>query len=324
MTDDNAPHVITAEHVIYHFTPEMEAKWRVQAGSRVEIHCIDGLGGTIQTEDDLYEAVDYDHVNDATGPIFVEGAEPGDILAFTIDAIDVESDQGCTLLIPGFGLHPDRVVKAATRISPVQADTVLVLGRFSVPLRPMLGTIGVAPREGRWNTVTPHDHGGNLDTSDVRAGVRVLFPVSQPGALLAMGDAKAVMGDGEVCSTGVEVPVKVTGRLDVLRGRSIPRPMIETETEWMTIGSADEYLDACRLANGDMVDLLVDAHGLSWDDAYVLSSAASSLRVSQVVDPLLTVRCCIAKHFIVSLFDSLERVDLTGAEEVLARPLKGC
>jgi amidase len=308
MSKSNSVHVITAEHVIYHFTVDMEPRWHVPAGSDVEIHCIDGLGGTIQTEDDLYEAVDYDHVNDATGPIFVDGATPGDILAFTIDAIDVESDQGCTLLIPDFGLHPDRVERPATRISPVRGGSVLVLGRFEVPARPMLGTIGVAPREGSWNTVTPHDHGGNLDTSDVRAGVRVLFPVNQPGALLAMGDAKAVMGDGEVCSTGVEVPVKVTGRVDVLRGRSIPRPMIETETEWMTIGSAEDYLDACRLANGDMVDLLSEAQGLSWEDAYVLSSAASSLRVSQVVDPLLTVRCCIAKDFVAPLFDRLEKV----------------
>ena len=237
-------HVITADHVIYHFTPDMEPKWRVPADAEVEIHCVDGLGGTIQTEDDKYVAVDYDHVNDATGPIFVEGAEPGDILSFTIDAIRVASDQGCTLLIPGFGLHGEQITEACTRISKMTNTSALVLGRFEVPLRPMLGTIGVAPREGRWDTVTPHDHGGNLDTSDVRAGVRVFFPVNQPGALLAMGDAKAVMGDGEVCSTGVEVPVVVTGRLQVLRGRSIERPMIETETKWMTIGSAKEYLDA--------------------------------------------------------------------------------
>src|SRR5262245_12677625 len=240
MSDSGAPYVVTAEHVVYHFTPDLEPKWRVPAGAEVEIHCVDGLGGEIQTEDDIYEAVDFDHVNDATGPIYVEGAEPGDILAFTINAIDGEAEQGCTLLIPDFGLQLDRIEKPSTRISPIRGDRVLVLGRFSVPLQPMLGTIGVAPKDGRWNTVTPHDHGGNLDTSDVRAGVRVLFPVNHPGALLAMGDAKAVMGDGEVCSTGVEVPVKVTGRLDVLRGGSIPRPMIETETDRMTTSSADD------------------------------------------------------------------------------------
>lgn len=299
--------VITADHVIYHFTPDMEPKWRVPADAEVEIHCVDGLGGAIRTENDLYVAVDYDHVNDATGPIFVEGAEPGDILSFEIDAIRVASDQGCTLLIPGFGLHGEKITAARTRISKITNESVLVLGRFEVPLRPMLGTIGVAPREGRWDTVTPHDHGGNLDTSDVRAGVRVFFPVNHPGALLAMGDAKAVMGDGEVCSTGVEVPVVVTGRLQVLRGRSIERPMIETEAEWMTIGSAKGYLDACRLANGDMVGLLAEANDLSWEDAYVLSSVVSDLRVSQVVDPLLTVRCCVPKEYVQSLFDDLER-----------------
>jgi amidase len=301
-------HVITADHVIYHFTPDMEPKWRVPSGADVEIHCVDGLGGTIRTESDLYVAVDYDHVNDATGPIYVDGAEPGDILAFRIDEIRVASDQGCTLLIPGFGLHGEQVGTARTRISQIADESVVVLGRFEVPLRPMLGTIGVAPREGRWDTVTPHDHGGNLDTSDVRAGVQVLFPVSQPGALLAMGDAKAVMSDGEVCSTGVEVPVVVRGRLQVLRGRLIDRPMIETETEWMTVGSAKDYLDACRLANGDMVGLLAEANDLSWEDAYMLSSVVADLRVSQVVDPLLTVRCCAPKGYVNTLFDDLPQV----------------
>lgn len=142
----------------------------------------------------------------------------------------------------------------------------------------------------------------------MRAGVRVLLPVNQPGALLAMGDAKAAMGDGEVCSTGIEVPVIVRGRLDVLRGRSIARPMIETEREWMTLGSAADYLDACRIANGDMVELLAESQGLSWEDAYILSSIVSDLRVSQVVDPLLTVRCCMRKDYVSGLFEGLEHV----------------
>jgi amidase len=305
ISPETSKHVITAEHVIYAFEPNLEPSWHVPDGATVEVHCVDGLGGSIQTEADLYEAVDYDKVNDATGAIYVEGAEPGDILAFRIDEIEVLSAQGCTLLIPGFGLHPDRVTRAKTRISKISGDTAIVLDRFEVPLRPMLGTIGVAPREGRWDTVTPHDHGGNLDTSDIRAGVRLLLPVNQPGALLAMGDAKAVMGEGEVCSTGVEVPVKVTGRLDVLKGRTIPRPMIETETEWMTIGSAKDYLDACRLANGDMVALLAEAHELDWEDAYILSSVVSNLRISQVVDPLLTVRCAVPKAYLAPLFDSV-------------------
>jgi amidase len=303
MTLAEEKYVITAEHVLYHFEPSLDPKWRVPDGATVEIHCVDGLGGAIKTESDLYEVVDYDRVNDATGPIHIEGARPGDILSFRIDEIEVASDQGCTLLIRDFGLHADRASTPRTRISRIAGGTAIVLDRFEVPLRPMLGTIGVAPREGRWNTVTPHDHGGNLDTSDIRAGVRLLLPVNQPGALLALGDAKAVMGDGEVCSTGIEVPVKVTGRLDVLTGRTIPRPMIETEMEWMTIGSAKDFLEACRLANADLVSLLAEAQDLSWEDAYILSSIVSDLRISQVVDPLLTVRCAVPKHYLSPLFD---------------------
>jgi len=295
-------HVITAAHAIHEFSATMEARWRVPAGATVEVHCVDGSGNTIRGEGDLVAAVDPDHANPATGPIHVEGARAGDVLAFAIESIDVDADQGFTVLIPDFGLHPTRVREPLTRISTIRAGTALVLDRFEVPLRPMLGTIGVAPRTGAWNTLTPHDHGGNLDTADVRAGVRMLFPVNHDGALLAMGDAKAAMGDGEVCSTGIEVPVRVRGRLDVLRGRSIERPMIETESEWMTLGSAADHLDACRLAHGDMVDLIAAAQNLSWEDAYVLSSIVSDLRVSQVVDPLLTVRCCVPKHYLSGLW----------------------
>lgn len=303
MTD--APHVIPADHVIYEFTPDLEAHWTVPDGAQVEIHCIDGLNGKIQTDDDLLGPVKVGDVNAATGPIAIEGAEVGDTLAFTIDDIEVASDQGCTLVLPDFGLHQNRVTEPKTRISRIEGQTLTALGRFEIPIRPMLGTIGVAPAEGTWDTITPHDHGGNLDTTDVRAGVRLLLPVRQPGAMIAMGDAKAKMGDGEICSTGCEVPVVVRGRFDVLKGRTIPRPMIETETEWLTVGSAEEYLDACRLATGDLIALLEEAHGLSWEDAYILASIASDLRVSQVVDPLLTVRCAIAKRFLDPLANDL-------------------
>jgi amidase len=301
----NGRHTITSEHVIYEFTPELEARWTVPDGAEVEIHCIDGLNSRIQTDDDLLGPVAVGEVNAATGPIAIDGAMPGDALAFTIDEIEVDSDQGCTLVLPDFGLQKHKVTEPKTRISRVNGQTLTILGRFDVPIRPLLGTIGVAPSEGTWDTITPHDHGGNLDTSDVRAGVRLLLPVSQPGALIAMGDAKAKMGDGEICSTGCEVPVVVRGRFDVLKGRTIPRPMIETETEWMTIGSALEYLDACRLANADMIALLQEAHDLSWEDAYILTSLVTDLRISQVVDPLLTVRCAIPKDFLAPLAGDL-------------------
>jgi amidase len=302
------PYTIPADYVINEFTPTMPARWHVPPGAELEVICVDGSGGVIRTEEDLVPFVPVEAANDATGPISVDGARPGDVLRFSIHSIEVLADRGWTVLIPDFGLHGPSVSRPSTRFSSITGSSVTVLGRFELPLRPMLGTIGVAPRAGDWNTITPHDHGGNMDTADVRAGARILLPVSQDGALLAMGDAKALMGDGEVCSTGIEVPVKVRGRVEVLRGRSIARPMVETDREWMTIGSAESYIEAFRLANGDMVNLLMDAQGLSWEEAYMLTSVVSDLRISQVVNPLVTVRCCLSKHYVQGVFDGLELV----------------
>lgn len=294
--DDNRL-VITSEHVIYNFNPEIEPKWHVEPGQPVEIRCPDGVHGQIRTESDRYQAVDYDHVNDAVGPIAVTGAEPGDRLVFDIEHIAVPQDWGYVLMIPKFGLLQDRYAEARTKIVPIR-DGKVVFNDLRIPLDPCIGTIGVAPAEGRYNTVIPFDHGGNMDTTAVRAGARVHFPVNQRGGLLALGDAKAVMGDGEVCGTGVGVPINVFAHLEVIKGGRLPRPVIETVEEWQTVASAQTLEAACKLATEDMIGLLQRAKGYSWDDAYMLVSLAGALRISQVVDPLMTVRLAMSRDYL--------------------------
>ena len=289
--------VITGEHVIYHFRPDMEATWRVTPGQHVEVRCPDGVHGQIRSESDLYQAVDYDHVNDAVGPIYIEGAEPGDTIVFGIEDIQVAQDWGYILLIPGFGLMKERVSQARTKIVPIRDGSVVFNG-LQLPLDPCIGTIGVAPADGDYNTVIPHDHGGNLDTTDIRAGARVYFPVNVHGALLALGDPKAVMGDGEVCGTGVGVPVNVFARIDLIKGRRWQRPLIETQAEWQAVASAETLEEACRLATEDMNALLREVWGWSWPDAFMFLSLAGHLRISQVVDPLVTVRMGVAKRYL--------------------------
>jgi amidase len=289
--------VITSEHVIYNFNPSIEAKWRVRPGEKLEIRCPDGVHGQIKTEDDRYHVVDYDHVNDAVGPIHVEGAEPGDRLIFDIEHIAVPQDWGYVLMIPKFGLLQDKVPEARTKIVPIR-DGMVHFNDLRLPLDPCIGTIGVAPAEGRYNTVIPFDHGGNMDTTDIRAGARIHFPVNQPGGLLALGDAKAVMGDGEICGTGVGVPINVFASFEIVKGGRRPRPIIETKAEWQTVGSADTLEDACKLATEDMIAILRDVKGYSWADAYMLVSLAGFLRISQVVDPLMTVRLGLSKQYL--------------------------
>lgn len=284
--------IITSEHVIYHFDATMEAKWRVKPGELVEIRCPDGVHGQIRTEHDRYQAVDYDHVNDAVGPIHIEGAEAGDRLVIDIEDIQIPQDWGYVLLIPQFGLLQEKIKEAKTKIVRIR-DGHVHFDELPIALDPCIGTIGVAPAEGRYNTVIPFDHGGNMDTTAIRAGARVHFPVNQPGGLIAMGDAKAVMGDGEVCGTGVGVPINVFARFELIKGKRLPRPVIETADEWQFIASAETLEQACNMANEDLIAAISRARGSSWEEAYMLSSLVGNLRISQVVDPLMTVRMAI-------------------------------
>lgn len=298
-----SPKIITSEHVVYHFHPDMEAKWWVKPNEKLEIRCPDGVHGQIRTEDDRYQAVDYDHVNDAVGPIYVEGAEPGDTLIFDIEDIQIPQDWGYVLMIPNFGLLQEKITEPRTKIVAIR-DGHVVFNDFSIPLDPCIGTIGVATAEGRYNTVIPFDHGGNMDTTAVRAGARVHFPVNQPGGLIAMGDAKAVMGDGEVCGTGVGVPINIFAHFEVVKNRRLARPVIETADAWEFIASAETLEDACKLANEDMIAAIMRVNGYSWADAYMLSSLTGNLIICQVVDPLMTVRMRIEKTYLRNLHGS--------------------
>lgn len=285
------------EDVIYEFSPDLEPRWHVEPGTGFTLKTIDSLIGEVQTEEDLLHEVP-EEVNAATGPIGVEGAEPGDILKVDIEAVRVPEDIGRVTVLPGFGLHHDHddLDAPRTRITPIEGS-VARFEDLEATLSPMIGTIGVAPATDRYTTIVPHDHGGNLDTTDIRAGTTVYFPIFQPGAMLAMGDSKAVMGDGEVSGTGAEVATEIDLTLDVLKDQpiSLKRPLLETDDAWKTIASADSLEGACQLANEDLIRLLQDEQGFDFTDAYMFSSLVADLEISQVVDPLVTVRNAISK-----------------------------
>ncbi len=296
----HATRVITSEHVIYHFRPDMEPKWYADDGDVLVVHTPDGVHGQIQSEDDVLEEIDKDKINDAVGPIFVRGAQPGDTLMFDILDITVPSSSGYILVMPTFGLLHKHVRKARTKMVDIRNGEV-VFNDLRIPLRPVIGTIGVAPAEGVWSTLYQHDFGGNLDCTDICPGSRAYFPVFVEGALLAMGDGKAVMGDGEVCGTGVGCPLQITARVKVIK-RTIPRPMLETEDAWMTVASADTLEKACEMANLDLIDVIVKATGYSWEEAYMLTSLVADLKICQVVDPLMTVRMAMPKRYLPQAF----------------------
>jgi amidase len=289
--------VIPAEQPAYAFSADAPARWRLEPHVPFEIQCSDGVLGKIAHETDVLTEIDLDHVNPVTGPIWIKGAEPGDTIVVVLEDITVPQDWGYMLLVPGFGLLGHRITTSQTTIVSIDRGAVIFAGT-RIPIRPCIGTIGVAPEGKAQATMLPGDHGGNIDTSDICAGSRLYLRVNVPGALMALGDGKASMGDGEVSGTGVGVPIDVRGHIELLKGRSWPRPILETASEWQVIASEVTLEAACCLATADMVQIVMAAKGWSWEKAYMFLSIAGSLRICQVVDPLMTVRMVLSKQYL--------------------------
>ncbi|MFC7325301.1 acetamidase/formamidase family protein [Halorubrum rutilum] len=291
---------------VYEFAPEMEPVYEAADGESLTIETIDSLNGAIQSDDDLLDAIP-EEVNAATGPIAVEGASPGDVLAVEIEAVRVAEDRGRVITAPGFGLLQDDpdIEHPATRITEVDGEGDGAGGRIEfegidVPIDPVIGTIGVATAEESVSTLTPDDHGGNLDTTDMTAGTTAYFPVFQEGAMLAMGDSKAAMADGEMCGTGAEIGTEIDVTLSVIEDPPVPldRPLVDTGDAVKTVASAATMEEAVELANRDVVRLLAHEHGFSRTEAYLFSSLVGGLEISQVVDPQVTARNAVPSEYL--------------------------
>lgn len=285
-------------HTVYAFTSKMKPYYRIRSGETIIVHTPDCFGGLIRSEEQDWHDIDFKRVNGAIGPIYVEDAKPGGTLKVEIIDVEIEGDKGVMAIIPGFGLLKEELKELSKfKICRIQ-NGYIEFNELRLEPTPMIGTIGVAPRDMEIPSVTPMDHGGNLDTKDVKAGSTVYFPIFVEGGLLALGDCHAIMGDGEICVTGVEVPAKVTLRAYPLNNVSLKRPLIETKDEWMTIGNGKNLEEAARQASLDMIEIIQRKLGFSREDAYMFLSAIGDLRISQLVDPLVTVRMAVSKKYL--------------------------
>lgn len=227
--------------------------------------------------------------NPVTGPVFIEGADVGDVLCVHIQQIKV-AEKGIVALRPGAGILGRDVRQPAVRVVSISGDQATIEEGVSVPVRPMVGVIGVAARHGEISTRYPGRHGGNMDTPDITVGARVYLPVQVKGALLGIGDVKACMGDGQTSGTGVEVAAEVTVRVDTLPGGRFAWPRIETNQAYITIASASSADQASRIAVMEMVRWLEQDKGLNFETAYMLVGTSGDLRISQWGNPLVTAR----------------------------------
>jgi amidase len=256
------------------------------------------FGDQTLKEGDTLDDLVLDECDPLTGPLYVETAEPGDTLAVTIEHIETVGP-GMQGVIPNFGVleWPTTPVHF---FEPKDGKIEWLRG-IEIELRPNLGAIGVAPKDGEIGSIWPGDHGGNMDTKYVCAGSTLYFPIFHPGALLVLGDCHQIQGDGELCGVAPETDAEVTLRVDVLKGKTIRRPRIMAANRFMTIASAETLEQAVKLAVRDAVDLLVEEKGLTEEEAYLLITIKADVEICQVVDPLMTVRVAMDRAFYESL-----------------------
>ncbi len=286
----------------------------VAPGDTVTFDVPDASGGqfTPASKAGDIAALDFSNVNPVTGPVRVDGAEPGDALKITLLEFEL-TDWGWTAIIPGFGLLADDFPDPAMymwRFAP-QTGALAEYGPGGrVPIRPFPGTIGLAPAAaGVQEVINPRRVGGNMDTRDLTEGTVLYLPVEVGGALLSIGDGHAAQGDGEVCGTAIESPFRLTVKLELEKGLAPPFPRfttpgpvtrhIDAKGYEVTTGVGPDLMASARAAVAAMIDLVSGGYGMTAPEAYMLCSVCADLRITEIVDAPNWIVAC---HFPLSVF----------------------
>jgi acetamidase/formamidase len=296
MTLPSATVAISRDQNHLAWDPAIEPVASVGSGEVVEFDCLDASNGQItavSTTDSLATLV-FDQVDQVTGPVSVEGAEPGDTLQ--IDLLDFRpADWGWTASIPGFGLLAEDFPDAHLKITHLPAEgPVEFWPGIRLPIAPFCGELGVAPLTGPLSTIPPDLHGGNMDTRHLVAGSTLFLPVFHAGARFSIGDGHATQGDGEVSGTAIETPMRALVRLSVRKDLHLsgpefvaapdPHAALRNGARYATDGIGPDLMQAARDALRRMIDWLGREHGLDSMQAYLLASVAIDLRISEIVD----------------------------------------
>ena len=288
------------EKVFYVFDKTLEPAMVVPSGTTVRVRTKDCFGNQIQKPEDELDGIDWDHTNPATGPIFVEGAVPGGALKVSVGAIEFDNKSvSCTG--ENEGVCGDRFNAWSTQVCEIDGEELVWDERLRIPLRPMIGVIGVAPEGDPINCGTPGSHGGNMDNTAITAGATLYFPVFADGALFGCGDMHAVMGDGEISVSGAEAAGWATVTLTAMPELKLVDPLIENATHFGVIASAETLDAAADRAVHEMVDLICDRTAEDPDKVVMLLSLVGDVQVCQMVDPEKTIRFMVPKYVLDSL-----------------------
>lgn len=280
---------ISKDHHITVMSPGNKAVDQVESGSTVIFETYDCFTNQITREEQASSSVDRAKINPATGPLFIEGANPGDTLKVEILDIHI-ADQGVMAISPIRGALAGTIKEEKTKIIPIENGEAVFNDTLRLSINPMIGVIGTAPEGEDIPTSTPSTHGGNMDCKRMVKGATLYLPVNVAGGLLAMGDVHAVMGDGEIVICGLEIPAEVTVRVTVLKGQSLPLPMLADDERVMTIASADTLDEASNKAIKNMHTFLAEEVKMDFHEAAMFLSVGADLKVCQIVNPQKTAR----------------------------------
>lgn len=279
---------ISAEHITCTLAQDHPPVASAASGETIVFQTMDCYGNQIRSEAIDFTGIHGDFNNPATGPLFVEGAMPGDILKITVLDIQV-AEQGVMAVRPGAGALGDVFESARTKILPVEDGYAVFNDRLRIPLNPMIGVIGVAPLQ-ETSTTVPHLHGGNMDCKRIIKGSTLYLPVFVEGALLSIGDLHGVMGDGEVVICAMEMEGEVTVKVEVIKDRQLPTPLVVESDDFMVIASEETLDAAASIVTHAMHNFLVREVGIDTHEAGMLLSLIGDLKICQIVDPLMTTR----------------------------------
>jgi amidase len=286
--------IIPRNKMIYTFSPQHEPAEYVKAEEPVLIKTEDAFGGQIRREKDSVSELDWAKVDGATGPIFIENAEPGDTLI--VEILDIKTEEkGIIVTIPKYGILGKKRFNPATKVVKISNGYVYFNKGVRLKADPMIGTIGVAPRTDEIPTGSLGKHGGNMDVKELTAGTKLYLPVFTEGALFAAGDVHAIQADGESCVSAVEVAGEILLRFSVVKGKKPEWPILETKDRYALLTCGDTLEEAARLAAEATVEAFMREHNWPFEEAYMFGSIVANLEINQVVDPRKGVRAVVSK-----------------------------
>ncbi|MEN4041649.1 MAG: acetamidase/formamidase family protein [Anaerolineaceae bacterium] len=280
---------ISRQHVFYAFSPELQPALTIRQGEEVLMETHDCFEGQLRSQHDLVTDLDWEHINPATGPVYIQGVRAGDVVR--VDLLEVKVASTATMVaIPQEGALGDMIETMETVVLRLEGDEVVYKDMARIPARPMVGVIGMAPASGKAPNGTPGAHGGNMDCALIGQGASVYFTAAVDGGLFGAGDMHAAMGDGEIVVCGAETAGELRFRAEVVDLPGLPTPFVETDALVATIYSAKTADEAAHGAIHNMARFLTDLAGLPLNDAAMLMSLVGELKFCQVVDPEKTVR----------------------------------